>query len=337
MLSNGPIDKSVFNPFSSTQPLENSLRKSYNSLLNINVEPTPWYKDLNNLWWLGGLLVKGAVAVGVVYLGYKFIIDPLFIESIDKGKGVDRISTNIDIAQTAGASPSKISPSTEGSLTPTNVEGATIFNSIKSVFSNNLKKLNPAYWFINSSDIAANTKTFLSLQQSGVNRMEHLYPFTEVNPYDSWIKRMRIYYLGETIFEQTGRERLAKSYLDGMFPAVRTATPVPSGSTITVATSVASSSAATPSTSTVGLGLSFTPEFAQTAGLLYSVPSTPTTVPVSLIGDNLLPEFENGFNNPVGDAVNRLNSPELDDIPMEAAAATVTVVSYNKYSVLDVE
>jgi hypothetical protein len=106
------------------------LRKSYNSLLNINVEPTPWYKDLNNLWWLGGLLVKGAVAVGVVYLGYKFIIDPLFIESIDKGKGVDKISTNIDIAQTAGASPSKISPSTEGSLTPTNVEGATIFNSI---------------------------------------------------------------------------------------------------------------------------------------------------------------------------------------------------------------
>jgi hypothetical protein len=67
--------------------VEDSLRKTYNSLLNIQVEPTytPWYKDLSTwLWIVGG--------VAVVYLGYKFIIDPLFISDLGRDNGTTTTS-----------------------------------------------------------------------------------------------------------------------------------------------------------------------------------------------------------------------------------------------------
>jgi len=103
ILSNGPIDKSAFNPFSASlvsdhsQPLENSLRKSYNSLLNLNVDPTPsWYRDINNWIWLGTLALKGAAIAGVLYFGYKFIIDPLFINDLGDIKGTAKAGVDLN-------------------------------------------------------------------------------------------------------------------------------------------------------------------------------------------------------------------------------------------------
>jgi hypothetical protein len=292
----GPIDKSVFNPFSSTQPLENSLRKSYNSLLSINIEPTPWYRDLNNLWWVGGLLIKGAAIAGVVYFGYKFIIDPLFIESLGKGKGEDR----------TGFAPAVTVASPEGSITPTNAnvaEGSIVFQALRSSvkgLTNNIKKLNPAYWFITSN--AEEYNAFLDYQKSN-NFNSSLYPHTKFNPYDTWMKRMRIHYLGETVAEQTERRALKYDILNAFGPI-----------TVGPSTSAANSAGSlTPQVATVGLGLTFTPEFAETAAKLYSVSPTPgMRVLTHVMSENL--ELEEGFNNSVADAVSRLNSPELDDI-----------------------
>jgi hypothetical protein len=75
--------------------VEDSLRKSYKSLLNIQVEPQPtsWYKDYSTwLWIIGGVFV--------VYLGYKLINDPLFIE------GLGRDVTGVDPSAGGGAGPS---------------------------------------------------------------------------------------------------------------------------------------------------------------------------------------------------------------------------------------
>jgi|SRR6267378_291410 len=82
--------------------VEDSLRKSYNSLFNISVEPTPtatsWYKDYSTwLWIIGGVFV--------VYLGYKLIVDPLFIEGLGSGTSTARQSP-IDGAGNAVAGPS---------------------------------------------------------------------------------------------------------------------------------------------------------------------------------------------------------------------------------------
>ena len=61
----------------------NSLRESY---INININPTPWYKDLTTWIWISGAI--GLLSVG--YLGYKLIYDPsYFIDFGGKGKGVD--------------------------------------------------------------------------------------------------------------------------------------------------------------------------------------------------------------------------------------------------------
>jgi hypothetical protein len=49
-------------------------------------------------------------------------------------------------------------------------------------------------------------------QQATTERLPKLYPYTEVNPFDSWFKRMRLYYLGETTAEMLGRESLARDY-----------------------------------------------------------------------------------------------------------------------------
>ena len=48
-----------------------SLRKTYvDELLNININTTPWYKDLTTWLLIGGTLAS----IGVFYVGYKIII-----------------------------------------------------------------------------------------------------------------------------------------------------------------------------------------------------------------------------------------------------------------------
>ena len=109
----------------------NSLRESY---INININPTPWYKDLTTWIWIGGAI--GLLSVG--FLGYKLIYDPsYFIDFGSKGKGVD-----LSIAGLSGNSgPSVvISPSTDGSITPTQLSGTkSLFKSLTSY----INKLNP--------------------------------------------------------------------------------------------------------------------------------------------------------------------------------------------------
>jgi hypothetical protein len=290
--------------------VETSLRKSYNSLLNLNVESSPsWYKDLTNWWWLGGILVKGAAIVGVVYFGYKFIVDPLFIKELGTNNPTASGATTVTTTITG--------PSPEGSITPTadisTGAGVLALNVTKSIIKgmgNGFKKLNPTYWFITSTDNVEQTRNFLMRQCDAEARLPKLYPYTEVNPFDSWIKRMIIYYLGETTSEMLGRERLAKSYLDGMTAHV-VLEPVASGSTLTVTPSVGA------------LGLSGDLGFYKVAEKISSVPSTPGMRPLTHVISDSLP---NPFNDQLGSAVNRLkNLPFNDEIDEVAPQSPVAL------------
>ncbi len=56
-----------------------SIRKLYtDNPLNININTTPWYKDLTTWLLLGGVVAS----VGVLYIGIKIIMDPLLINDI---------------------------------------------------------------------------------------------------------------------------------------------------------------------------------------------------------------------------------------------------------------
>ena len=122
---------------------------------------------------MGGLLIKGAVVVGVVYLGYKLVVDPLFIESMDvKGKGVDR--------SVSGVAPTVTVASPEGCMTPTGsgngklAEGSTTLYAFRSALESVKNKLNPSYWFLTSSTEEYNS--FIDYQKSN-NYNRNLYLF----------------------------------------------------------------------------------------------------------------------------------------------------------------
>jgi hypothetical protein len=301
--------------------VEDSLRKSYNSLFNINVEPTPisWYKDLSTWLWLGGIICT----IGGLYIGYKLIIDPLFVEglgrdvtgTVDKGKGVATTVT-----------------SPEGSITPTGATadaGSIVYKVTKTIvksFFKPLKYLNPNYWFLTSTENTEEVKAFIT-QQATTKRLEDFYPYTKVNPYDSWIKRMRLYYLGETTAEIIDRKALALDFLTKATKHIQN-TPVSSGSTLQV----------TPQVASLGLGLTMDPGFAGVAEKIFSVPSTPGLKPITHI---MTDEMGNPFEQEVlKSAVGRLKTlpftDEFDEAELALNKAT-GVSTYNRFNELEVE
>jgi hypothetical protein len=44
-------------------------------LILIHTNTLPWYRDLSSWLWIGGAVSL----IGIVYCGYKFITDPLFL------------------------------------------------------------------------------------------------------------------------------------------------------------------------------------------------------------------------------------------------------------------
>jgi len=178
--SSGPLDKTVYHPTNIVPSnVEDSLRKSYNSLFNISVEPAPssWFKDLPTWLWVGGVVAGGAVVLGSVYVIYKFIQDPSFILFLGKAEG----TAGGDVANAAAAN-------VRTTVTPASPEG-TVESSLALKITKGLvrgvvrgiRKLNPSYWFLTSTDTAEQAREFLT-QQATTERLKRFYPYTEVNP-----------------------------------------------------------------------------------------------------------------------------------------------------------
>jgi len=254
--SSGPLDKTVYHPQNIVPSnVEDSLRKSYNSLFNINVEPTPtsWYRDLPSWLWIGGILAGGAVTIGTVFILYKFIQDPLFIANWGNVEG--RAGT--DVANAAAANlRTTVTPATPEGAVEESLAFKITRKVVRGVFRG-VRKLNPSYWFLTSTDTAEQAREFLT-QQATTNRLEDLYPYTQVNPHDSWIRRMRLYYLGETSAEIIDRKSLAKSWINEMS---KHAHVVPEN----VASGSGTTLQVTPHVATVGLGLTLDQGFQSVA------------------------------------------------------------------------
>lgn len=308
------IEPGSYYPLPDTNKISSDWLKSP---ININVSSTPWYKDLSTILWVGGILAGGVAIVGVTYFVIKIIQDPSIILSLGRGDVASNVTP----------------PSSDGSTTPTSEGGSIILAATKSIvkgITTNLKKLNPAYWFLTSSDNSAEAAAFVNNQRS-VNYMKEYYPFTKLNPYDSWITRMRIHYLGETISEEFNRELIKTNTLKQLIPkASEASTSVASSSTLTV----------TPHVGTLGLGLNLDPGFQSVAEKLFSAPPTSGLRPLTHLVS------ENPFDG-LGSAVNRLkNLPfneELDDsidnviTPQVQSYAKVAAANRNRYEGLSEE
>jgi hypothetical protein len=259
-----------------------SLRELYKNASII--ESRPWYKDLTSWLWIGGSLVT----VGAMFIGYKFIMDPLFIEDWLPFLRKPRI--NIDPpADQVGVN---------------NVEVAEIaLEDLKGKASGfwrlvikPVKLLNPYNWFLTSSNHEANVEAFMAVQTSA-NYDGNYYPFTEIDPNYNWFKRMRISWLGETTRELKSRTQFRESIMDNIFFETRRASVIESGSgTLTpVLPEIANPFTATwpvpKSPASLGLGLNLTahdtlPEFVQgssnVVSKIASLPVTPAKLPVVL-------------------------------------------------------
>ena len=286
------------NSFYPKPNVESSLRDSYKSLFNISVEPAPtsWYRDLSSWLWVGGAVLGGVVVVGTVYVVYKFIQDPSFVLFLGNSEGT--ATTDVSNAMNANLR-TTITPASPEDVS----EGSSVFAITKLLVrgvGNGLKNLNPAYWFLTSTDNSGQLKEFMS-QQATTKKLESFYPYTNINPYDSWIKRMRISWLGETTAEITGRKSLAKEYLDIIVgPAAVVRENVASGSNITLH--------ATPHVTTVGL--TFDSGFMDVANKVASLPTTPG----GRLSHTILPDLGNPFDGMESGIFGTPPLEELDEV-----------------------
>jgi len=157
--------------------------------------PTSWYKDWSTLLWWSATLIGIA---GTAYLGYKIIVDPSIITNLWNNSPTTPTDLGPSSPTDLGSSASTITPA---SMIPPVDKG--ILSSILS-FTN---KLNPLNWFASVSETNTAREIFMERQNQITSSDMRYYPFTEVNPYDSWFNKLRIKWLGENTYELANRLR----------------------------------------------------------------------------------------------------------------------------------
>ena len=210
-----PKNKSIFVPSNISIPniLENdtfSLRNLYKDAVPSS---TPWYRDTNNLFWF--LTIAGTI--GAVYVGYKIYMDPSIIMSVFKSNPT--INTQ---APTPPNDPSGSNITLEQAATGSIGSGVTdVTKGFINAYKYTINKLNPINWFIGATEAKSQFDSFMEIQYDYNRADRSLYPFTNKNPFDSWLKRTKIYYFGETAQEFAERTQ-AMSYADRIYEALQT-------------------------------------------------------------------------------------------------------------------
>jgi len=185
---------------------------------NFNIgtfEATPWYKDWSTIYWIGGILGS----LGMAYITYKLYSDPSIVTSFIKntffntGKGVDPgTGTQPNITATSPTN------TTESESTK------TLSSSIGYFFNKTYHSMNPYNWFTSSNNFEVIHQRFLAQQASDMYHDVRLWPFTEVNPYFSWHQRLKIYFLGESTFQNQMRLEARSQIWDVWMPANQAST-----------------------------------------------------------------------------------------------------------------
>ena len=174
------------------------------------------YSTIYSILWWTSVALGSAVVLGACYMGYKFISDPLFIENINifKSKNDIDVPTEGPVTNVIEATPST---SSSGSNSTKSL--VSLISKIGSTTSITLKKLNPLSWYPSSSEIEMHRRLFDLNQADQLHSKNNFYPFKEIHPYDSWFKRLRIHYLGETLYERKIRHLEEKRIWAIWFPS----------------------------------------------------------------------------------------------------------------------
>ena len=259
MVNNGFID------------LANVAKDYYPHPLNIK-DNIPWYKDWYSMLWYTGLLVGSVTIIGIGYLGYTYYSLYGF-----------NIFTNTSGSADGTPRPNVTSGSTPTAPTAPTTGGDTTTQSIMTFLAASKRALNPLNWWdsINKS-LPADTqeRIFRSRQNEIATANMSLYPYTSNDPMRPWLDKIRIGLLGETINEYQrrmfDRDYALREYLN----------------IVVSQDQILSRGARTPAD--IGLGLRYQSSsglydyiqagssFHKTSELINTLPTTPTTIPISL-------------------------------------------------------
>lgn len=187
--------------------------------VNINVNTTPWYKDLTTWLWIGGVISF----IGVGYLGYKFLFDPTFIESLPSFRKTGPTPpTDPGSPQSIQLGPMPSGSKGKGidvlnAVVPTDTPSVSeiVTRGVKQVSQKIVmgsKMLNPFYWMTSNEDWLSAKQEFRHQQHSERYNNKY-YPFTPDHPYDSWYTRLRYKYWGETQAEYFHRQKRIQNIL----------------------------------------------------------------------------------------------------------------------------
>jgi hypothetical protein len=185
-----------------------SLRKLYMNAIPAN---DPWYRSYSTwLWIIGG--------VSFVYFGYKILSDPTNILDIGNYfKGKPSINTHAPTPPNLPDHNINLAGGIIGNLTDfsSRISGGLI-NAYKSTMS----ALNPFNYFVGATELQNQFNIFMDTQYDYIQADRRFYPFTEVNPFNSWFKRLRISYFGETMQEWTERTQF-KMHAERVYESIR--------------------------------------------------------------------------------------------------------------------
>lgn len=323
--------------------------------ININVESTPWYKDWNTLLWIAG----GIVTVGTLYLGYKVIMDPSILSDwfksnpkISTTDATPPANTGIELKDTRTPSvpgPSSATPSTGAGTAAVDTASSSIKDFSKGIgnlYHKTLYNLNPINWISSSREIQDQFNVFMDQQRNLNSARREFFPFTENNPYDSWFKKFRVRWLGETGSEHNYRlelRKLALRELDevwGKGKNVVPGSPLPSVPTSPLTTTVGLRSGALDSWANSPVGTSkLSPiSLPRTIHNLPPIdPSVTTDWNNHEVDKTLDPReaLRKWREKKTSEYWRSVNPPSYDEGLDEVGVDTIS--SYNKYEVLDEE
>ena len=206
----GPVPKDAWNPILKGELPTISLRDIYMKG-SPTIDITPWYRDTTTWLYLIGI----GLSIGVGYFGYKLYSDPSWIYSF---------FTTPDVVSptTPKAGPSNLPP-----LPPSPDPEITIsYNITKGLVAGIIKplsyiknKLNPFNYVLSSTEANNQYQTFIDLQNNPVSADRRYYPFTEVNPFLPWYKKLKVAVFGEGTFDALQRLK-DKTYADRVYESI---------------------------------------------------------------------------------------------------------------------
>lgn len=189
-----------------------SLRKLYMS--GTPTETISWYRDSNSWFWI----LTAALTVGVVYVGVQSYYEPMYLFNLFKSSVPTTTVTGPTPPLDPGSLPTAAAVAGGSDITLDN--SSNITQKTVDFFRKVKKGLNPFNYLASASDAQSQFKVLMEVQNDYNRADRSLYPFTTHNPLDSWFKRLRLHYYGETGQEFVERRQFME-YADRIYDSLK--------------------------------------------------------------------------------------------------------------------